>query len=864
MTVYLVNCSMKLSLSILLLFLTGICFSQEGYLRGTVLDDNGKGMPFVSVFQEDTGLITFTDSSGFYELKLSEGNHNVVFSYLGYTSQAKSVNVKNDQISLDVVLSKATVELRDAEVIGDTKDKAREVMKKVRDSRRSISDYTEDFSASSYQLITLETPLKKGSSLDTASYNKGLKLTETYDFNFDKKILKLTETIGNSYYKNGKGYKELVLASKTHKGGKIKKDIPKEISINRSMDLSMGDGGQLITPLAQQEDVNPWVIIQGSEVFEIDFYKNYINLPSLSDKPILSPLAGTSSLAYKFDYKGTDIINGIELYIIDVFPINRFDNSFRGTIWFEQETYKIKKLDLTIEEGSLHYAETFNVKCEYKNDIGNSSLIASQHIDYTIPKYRKDIKGTVLTEYSEYIINSGLEHIDFNREIKIFSPEAYNRDQKYWEINRAVKLDSIQLQYQIKSDSVVNYYESDDYLRRLDSAFNKVNIWTPILGYGRKNREKGTEFYMEGILNQIVPFGIGGYRHRLPGYYQKEFSNDFKLEASGYLDYGFNNKDAKGEVTIGLTYNPRKFVRTQVKFGDFYEMVNDFASLEQTFSRSNYIRTKTLGITHRRELTNGLYAKLSFDYQDQLPLDNLEFSEWSSELFGELNDPIDFKRYKKTELSLLMEYLIRQKYYFKRNKKVVIPSKFPVLTLNYRKGVNGLFGSEVNFDFIELGAKQEIELGRLGSTRWEVQLASFLNQKDLRVLEYKFFRRSDQVFFSDPLVSFQLLGATLNTANEYFRANVIHHFEGTILNKIPLIRRLKMGIAIGAGSLNIPDSQFYHAEAFGGVEKSFTLFRQLVRSGIYAVTSENTQEKSNFTYKIGFTIFEPFTRKWGY
>ncbi|MEJ6682262.1 MAG: DUF5686 family protein, partial [Flavobacteriales bacterium] len=342
-------------LTIILLLLSEISFSQEGSVVGTVSDDNGKQMNSVSVYEEETEVIAFTNSSGFYELKLSEGIHTILFSYLGYKQISKTVFIKNDQISLDIVLSKATVELRNAEVIGDTKDKAREVMKKVRDSRRNIFDFTEDFSASSYQLITLEASLKKSSSADTTSYNKELKLTENNDFTFDKKILNLTETIGNNYYKNGKGYKELILATKTHKGGKIKKDIPKEISINRSMDF----GEQVITPLAKEEDVNPWVIIQGSEVFEIDFYKNYINLPSLSDKPILSPLAGTSTLAYKFDYKGTDIINGIELYIIDVFPLNRFDNSFRGTIWFEQGTYKIKKLDLTIEEGSLHYAETF-------------------------------------------------------------------------------------------------------------------------------------------------------------------------------------------------------------------------------------------------------------------------------------------------------------------------------------------------------------------------------------------------------------------------------------------------------------------------------------------------------------------------
>ena len=861
MSLYQLNSLTKIFLTVFLLLLSGICFSQEGYLRGTVSDDNGMEMSFVSVFEEETGLSTFTDSSGFYELKLSKGNHTVVFSYLGYTLQAKSINIKNSVVFLDLALAKSTVELKNAEVVGDTRDRAREIMKKVRNARSSISDFTEDFSVASYQLINLESILARPSKGDTVIYNKRLDLGKTNDFPFADQILELTETIGTTYYKSGKGYKEEILATKTHKGGEIRDDIAREITLDGG---GLEYGEEVITPVAKKEDVNPWVIIEGSDVYEVNFYKNYINLPSLTDKPILSPLASTSAITYKFDYLGTEIIDGVELYVIDVSPLNRFENSFSGTIWFEQESFKIDKLDLTIAGGNLHFAKTFNVKSEFINDTGNGSFIASQTLAYTIPSDRRDVNGTVFSEFSDYKINSGLGDINFNREIKIFSPEAYNRDQKYWEINRTVKLDSMKLSYMLKSDSVVNYYESDDYLSRLDSAFNKINIWTPVLGYGRRNRDKGAEFYVEGIFSQIVPFGIGGYRHRLPGYYQKEFSNDFKLRTSGFLDYGFNNKDTKGEVTIALTYNPRKFVRTQVKFGDFYEMVNDFASLEQTFSRSNYIRTKTLGIAHRRELTNGLYAELSFDYQDQLPLDNLEFSEWSSELFGELNDPIDFKRYKKTELSLLMEYRIRQKYYFKRNKKVVIPSKFPVLTLNYRKGVNGLFGSEVNFDFLELGAKQEIELGRLGSTRWEVQLASFINQKDLRVLEYKFFRGSDEVFFSDPLRSFQLLGATLNTPNAYLRANVIHHFEGTILNKIPLIRRLKMGIAIGAGSLNIPDSQFYHAEAFGGIEKSFHLFKQLVRGGIYAVTSENTQESANFTYKVGLTIFEPFTRKWGY
>ena len=342
MTVYLVNYSMKFYLSILLLLLSGICFSQEGYLRGTVSDDNGMEMSFVSVFEEETGLSTFTDSSGFYELKLSKGNHTVVFSYLGYTLQAKSINIKNGVVFLDLALAKSTVELKNAEVVGDTRDRAREIMKKVRNVRSSISDFTEDFSVSSYQLINLESILARPSKGDTVIYNNRLELGKTNGFPFADQILELTETIGTTYYKSGKGYKEEILATKTHKGGEIRDDIAREITAGIGLEY----GEEVITPVAKKEDVNPWVIIEGSDVYEINFYKNYINLPSLTDKPILSPLASTSAITYKFDYLGTEIIDGVELYVIDVSPLNRFENSFSGTIWFEHaQTISYQKMN---------------------------------------------------------------------------------------------------------------------------------------------------------------------------------------------------------------------------------------------------------------------------------------------------------------------------------------------------------------------------------------------------------------------------------------------------------------------------------------------------------------------------------------
>ena len=47
-------------------------------------------------------------------------------------------------------------------------------------------------------------------------------------------------------------------------------------------------------------------------------------------------------------------------------------------------------------------------------------------------------------------------------------------------------------------------------------------------------------------------------------------------------------------------------------------------------------------------------------------------------------------------------------------------------------------------------------------------------------------------FFSNPLKSLQLLDSTFHTARPYLQAFVIHHFNGAITDKIPLINKTKI------------------------------------------------------------------------
>ena len=56
--------------------------------------------------------------------------------------------------------------------------------------------------------------------------------------------------------------------------------------------------------------------------------------------------------------------------------------------------------------------------------------------------------------------------------------------------------------------------------------------------------------------------------------YSKEFKNAHKIALDGDLDYGFNNKDIKGNIGIEYTFLPLKFGEMDIyKFVNFHKSI---------------------------------------------------------------------------------------------------------------------------------------------------------------------------------------------------------------------------------------------------------------------------------------------------
>lgn len=828
--------------------------SWAGVLRGVIINTQNESLPFASVYVKNSTRGTVTNLKGEFELELEEGEQTIVYSFVGYRSKEKTYVFSSDNELTDTIILKEDNTLGEVEVYADKRDRAKEIMSEVRKLRSDFNHGVQFFSCESYIKTSIDKKVKLDpdsipADINDVSYSKDLNQF------FKQENLNLVESYSTTFYDKPNRFKEVFHAY--HDYSETKSAIGQEVSFGVQI------GEEDIAP-APEITSNPLIIYNDILSCDFNFYDNQINYPEVCQKPILSPLAETAPLSYRYDLEGSFYEDSTLIYKIKVTPLFVTDATFSGFIFIEDSTWVLRSVDLFINKQALTVCKEFHIIQNYDHQDQYINVPVRREIDYVFKEGSSFILGNTEVLHSNYQVNVELAQTKWNNEVKSFDPEAMNRSTEYWAEKRPIQIKEKELNFIHVCDSLKDYFTSEEYYKKLDSSFNRVSIWSPVVGVGHKNSFKKYQWYVEGLLGQVNPFGIGGYRHKLPGNFSKEFKNNFLLESDGMIDYGFRNKDVKGKVGVGLTYVPKKFVRTFVRAGDYYDMVNNYASVAQTFSRSNYVRKIMFSVAQRMEIFNGFFAEATFNFSDQRPIDNLQLASWSNELFGKLNTPVDFDRYVKSEFVLELKYRIKQKYMYKENKKIIFEAKHPILTFKYKKGISGLMGSEVNYDFIEIGASHHTKLKRLGTSNWQAIYGTYLNKTNLRVLEYKYFRGSDTYFFSSPTRSLQLLAATMSTPNDYFQANYVHHFEGAILGKIPLLNRLKFELAGGGAMLYIEDESFKQIEIFAGLERPFVLWKQLFKVGVYAVTVDNNIDKADLALKFGINFYNDFKRKWDY
>lgn len=821
-------------------------------MRGTVSDKSSRPIPGVTVYVQNTTYGVVTNMKGEYFLELEDGEYTLVYQGLGYKTIVLQLQISGSDEVKHVVLEESVTELNTVTVTADGEDPAYPIIRKAVDVKRKYYRQYETSKCTTYIKASMDRE-REITTIDSVDFQV---VTET-----DRKSLELTESLSEVYFKAANTYKEVKFAYQDH---------------TKKQRLDFGNSAEInLTFSPLQEDYAPPVYGGNHQLFyddvtdaDFNFYQNLMSLPKLYEKPFISPLAASTFLTYNFKLLTSFKEDGFLVHKIEVTPKRKYGPYFSGIIYIVDELWSIKAVEFDVDKNTLGAFLSFRMFINFKQIEGGYWVTEREEFFYNFNDDGDYIIGHTVAMHSDHEINPELDRKTFSNALSITTEDAEDRGLDFWKDTRPITLKPDEVDFLQTQDSIRAHYASPAYMLEADSSYNETKIWDFLFtGVGYRNSLKGYQFYFDPLIMQPRPFAVGGYRHALSGSYSKvDKESGKRFGVNGQTSFGFLNSDIRGAGSVSYLYDPKKFAEVEIGGGSIYEMVNTYESIAATFSRSNYVLTEHLSFKYKQELANGFFGSAELEYSDQKSLEGYELASWSNSLFGELNTPQPFERYTKLVLDTRFTIRFKQKYFMRGNRKVILGSDYPQLRVRYKLGIPDVLGSDVSFQFLEVQLFDDFKIGSMGTSKYNLYAGTFIRPRGTRFVDYKFFRGSDRYFYSNPLYSFQLLGPTINTKEPYFQGHYIHHFNGAIMDKIPLLNRLRLRTVVGASTLMELSNEFLHAEAYAGLTRAFRIGEQQFKLGAYYVGASSNAE--NFgrtsTFKIGIDFYNSFTNSWTY
>jgi hypothetical protein len=835
---------------LLLSLLLIIGFSSQTFaqsITGKILNEDGEPIPYANVFVREAQAGTNSDEEGKYFMTLpTGGEYEIVFSSIGYESKSMEIVVGDVEVRLDIQLKTSSIDMDEIVIKASKKDSAYTLIKQVIDNKKSYLASVQSFKSDVY--------VKAIELIDNQK-----KAKENKNEDIDKLEGDEPEEVDPFAEQNKENQKLLSSLNMVEMNLVLNYQFPKKYKEERSAYEKSGSDKGLFIPLFGEADFN--------------FYRNMVRLDGIAETPVISPISTTSILSYKYKLMETLNEGGQIVYKIKVIPRKSGNATCKGYIYINEGIWNINRLDFEIHKGGLRIYDAFRLKIDYQQVEDTLWIPTRQEFTYETKQGRfKTYKGSTVMKYSNYQNNYQFEPKFFSNEVVRYDKDAYDKDTTYWNQNRAEPLKAEEAKVVFLRDSMSAILNSDEYKDSVTAAYNKITfldiLWD---GVGFRNNDKQTSWYI-GPLPSLINYDVvGGFRASPFVFHSKRWKETGKrMNMSGNVSYGIKNKDVQGNLRSWFLYNPHKLASVRFGVGRNYRSINRYDAFLNQLSISNYILNEEIYGSHRFEIVNGLYLSTGFSFNNRRSIADIDASSglanWIEGLTNnEGAEPIAFEPYKALITDIRISYTPFQKYMTQPKNKVILGSDYPTITLQHRKGWAGAFESSVDFDYVEVSLRHDLVLGQFGNSKYSAKVGTFVSDDELKFIDLKRFRQSDPFLYSDPLNSFQALDTSIATSKPFFEFHYIHHFNGALVNNIPLIKKTNVRFVVGGGLMYIQENNLRHEEVFAGIERVFKLgARRRMRIGLYGVLANSNYASPNTEYKISFDIIDTWKKDWSF
>lgn len=751
-------------------------------ITGTVTDEKtGAALPFVNVFY-DGGHGVQTDSAGHYSLPKKNGK--LYFSLIGYVS--KSFVIK-EATCLDVALSVDNIELGVAVVKSKKTKYSRKnnpaviMMQKViaakKKSDLSVHPY---YSYNKYQKLTFALNEISDKVFEEGGLKKVPFLKEHVEVcpETGKKILPISvdETVTQLIYrKNPKSEKQIILGQRSN-------------GINDL--LSTGD---ILTTLIK-------------DCFtDVDIYDDEVRLLQY---PFHSPISTRSAISfYRYFIEDTVMIGKDKCFELSFTPNNPQDFGFSGTLYIMADSsYRVRKIEMGIPRHSdVNYVDNMMITQEFAQlPSGEQVLITDEMlVQLKIAKFIQRFQVKRLTEYSDYSLEPIPDKkFKFNGVVKK-EPYAMMQDNDFWKNYRAEDL--------TKSESSM-----DALVKRLSN----IKGFKAILFVGKAFIENFVETSVSpehpskvdiGPINTMITQNfVDGLRLRASAQTTANLNPHWFLK--GYVAYGFKDERWKGmgEVTYSFNkkaYLPREFPVNNLTFTYSNDVMSPSDKFMPTDKDNVFTSFKWDKVDHMmyyenyrlfydREWNNGLRFTTFFRRSKNTPTASLFYQPLNGTNVPDASGQ-NITNFVTSEFNVGVRYQPGATWINTKQRRIAANNDAPIFALNHTVGIKNLFGGRYNYNYTEAEIYKRFWVGSWGKIDNDIRAGVQWNKVPFPLL-----------IMPAANLSYIMEDNTFNLINnmEFLNDRFVSYMvswdiNGKILNRIPLIKKLKWREYIGCNVL---------------------------------------------------------------
>ncbi len=827
---------MKTNLTIL--FLAFCCvdsLSAQG-VRGSVIDAEDNPLAFATIFVQENGSGTTTNEQGIYELKLAAGNYTLVFQFLGYKTKVEKVSIGDRYKNLDVVLNKQVLELQTIDVFEGREDPAYTIMRKTIAKASFHRQQLDRYAAQVY--IKGTGRLKKAPRIFRKMLEKeGVDTSTTFT----------TESVSKIEYTRPNTFKETVISIYEH--GEDNSTSPNAY-INSS--FYQPEIAEAISPLSPKAfayyrfklegyfydrnyAINKIKVIPrspGENVFDghlyiVDDYWSLYRTDLRTYKfgiefqidQVYAPIEDVAWLPVSHQFEVNGKIFGFAFIYEYLATVSNYEIELNPDLDFDFQVIDEKieqELAAEIEQASSEK------NTDVKQRLQSGQEITRKELRKMIRDYEKEERKK--QEEPEVILNTTFK-VDSN---------ARKRDSIYWENIRPVPLTATEIRGYEKVDSLAKARreEEEESEEGTNGPKSKEGRWQPgyiVTGNRYKIGEKSYfshASFLEGILfNPVEGFNL---HTDLALSFAKK--NRFNITMTPRYAFSRKRFSMVGESEL---YAGSRLKRSLVRLsGGRYifqyneeDPIDDYvSSFINLFQEKNFIRLyekEFLELALSKRFRENLTVRSSLEWARRQTLYNTTSQTWfgkedrqyASNIPANLEAPDlpFFPSHRALVFTAQIQARPWQKYRIRNKHKIAIEDTSPDLTLTYKKGINNLLDSEVDYDLLDLTFKHKFNIGAKGLVNLKISGGAFLNDESLSFVDFKhFLGNRTSIVTTDPVGNFRLLNYyEFSTRDRYASVHAHYQFRKFLFTRIPEVWLLGIKENLFINYLNTPKSDNY-------------------------------------------------------